>query len=398
MPVDPQVRVLETVHDTKTDTRETLAHARQQVDERGLEDYYVVDVDAHREPTANWAEVLEYMENPVMRYNSEFRLKQGRGQQYVNASSPVGYSAQDMFGRVPHQGGQNEPIDDETVHREVALTRRSMDALGINEQVIFPTALLGLGLSPVAQGEAEVAYAYSRWFVEHILPEEPRIKFMPFLPFRSPEMCLRIIDETAGKPGVVGYLVTSLRYDPVWHNNYMPIYARLQELDYPLAFHAGPTWDDDWMKTMNRFISMHAISFVHPNIVHMTNWIVNGLPERFPNLKVIWIESGLAWVPFLMQRLDSEFLKRTNEAPLLKRLPSDYMREMFYTSQPMERDNHDLLESTFKAINAETQLLYSSDWPHWDFDLPSSIYDLPFVSEQGKRNILGENARKLFNL
>lgn len=398
MPIDPQVRVLESVHDTRTDTRETLAHAIHQVDERGLDDYYVVDVDAHREPNANWAEVLEYMENPVMRYNSLERLNSGRGQQYVNASSPVGYSSQDMFGRVPHQGGQNELIDDDSVHREVALTRRAMDALGIDEQVIFPTVLLGLGLSPVAQGEAEVALAYSRWFVERILPEEPRIKFMPFLPFRSPEMCLRIIDETAGKPGVVGYLVTSLRYDPVWHNKYMPIYARLQELGYPLAFHAGPTWDDDWMKTMNRFISMHAISFVHPNIVHMTNWIVNGLPERFPNLKVIWIESGLAWVPFLMQRLDSEFLKRTNEAPLLKRLPSDYMREMFYTSQPMERDNHDLLESTFKAINAETQLLYASDWPHWDFDLPSSIYDLPFLSEQGKRNILGENARKLYNL
>ena len=75
------------------------------------------------------------------------------------------------------------------------------------------------------------------------------------------------------------------------------------------------------MKTMNRFLSMHAISFVHCNIVHMTNWLMNGLPERFPRLKVIWVESGLAWVPFLMQRLDHEYLKRTSEAPLLKRPP-----------------------------------------------------------------------------
>ena len=43
-------------------------------------------------------------------------------------------------------------------------------------------------------------------------------------------------------------------------------------------------------------------------------------------------------------------------------------------------------------INAETQLLYSSDYPHWDMDLPSTIYDLPFLSEQAKRNILGGNA------
>jgi hypothetical protein len=61
-------------------------------------------------------------------------------------------------------------------------------------------------------------------------------------------------------------------------------------------------------------------------------------------------------------------------------------------------ENRDVLELTFKHMNAESQLLYSSDYPHWDMDLPSTIYDLPFLSEQGRRNILGENARKLFNL
>jgi hypothetical protein len=49
-------------------------------------------------------------------------------------------------------------------------------------------------------------------------------------------------------------------------------------------------------------------------------------------------------------------------------------------------------------INAETQLLYSSDYPHWDFDLPSTIYDLPFLSEKAKHNILGGNAARLFKL
>ena len=51
-----------------------------------------------------------------------------------------------------------------------------------------------------------------------------------------------------------------------------------------------------------------------------------------------------------------------------------------------------------EAFNAETQLLYASDWPHWDFDAPSSITTLPFLSEQAKRNILGLNAARIFNL
>jgi hypothetical protein len=152
------------------------------------------------------------------------------------------------------------------------------------------------------------------------------------------------------------------------------------------------------MMQINRFIGMHAISFVHFSILHMTNWVLNGLPERFPKLKLIWIESGLAWVPFLMQRLDSEFLMRSSEAPLLKRRPSEYMREMFFTSQPLETSNLDLTEATFKAVNAESQLLFSSDWPHWDFNPPNSITNLPFLSKQQKRNILGLNAARLFNL
>jgi hypothetical protein len=42
--------------------------------------------------------------------------------------------------------------------------------------------------------------------------------------------------------------------------------------------------------------------------------------------------------------------------------------------------------------------MYSSDWPHWDFDVPARIAGLPFLSEQAKRNILGENARRVFRL
>jgi predicted TIM-barrel fold metal-dependent hydrolase len=49
-------------------------------------------------------------------------------------------------------------------------------------------------------------------------------------------------------------------------------------------------------------------------------------------------------------------------------------------------------------INAETQLLYASDWPHFDFDLPSSIIDQPFLSTEAKKNILGLNAARVFGL
>jgi uncharacterized protein len=91
-------------------------------------------------------------------------------------------------------------------------------------------------------------------------------------------------------------------------------------------------------------------------------------------------------------------MMRSSEAPLLKRRPSEYMAEMYYSSQPLERSNLELTEATFKAMKAESQLLFASDWPHWDFDLPNSITTLPFLNEEAKRNILGLNAARLFNL
>jgi predicted TIM-barrel fold metal-dependent hydrolase len=66
--------------------------------------------------------------------------------------------------------------------------------------------------------------------------------------------------------------------------------------------------------------------------------------------------------------------------------------------QPMEATNLKLLEGTLEAIRADTQLLYASDWPHWDFDVPAKVFDLPFLDERAKRNILGLNAARVFNL
>jgi len=64
----------------------------------------------------------------------------------------------------------------------------------------------------------------------------------------------------------------------------------------------------------------------------------------------------------------------------------------------MEIQDYNAMETTFRMINAETQLVYSSDYPHWDFDLPATIWDLPFLSEKAKHNILGGTAARLFKL
>jgi uncharacterized protein len=384
-----------TIH---SDTREILANARRDIGRYGLHDYFIVDVDSHHVELDSWDEILNYIEDPVLRRSGLSMAEMWPNAKRVALSNhPPGLTFQDVGGRIPHQAQLAERVDPAAgEHRDLTLVRRAMESMGISLQVVFPQPMLEIGLHPNPDVETQLIMAYNRWFTERILQQEQRVKSLLALPFNSPAECLRTIREFGEKPGVVGFLVTSQRQAPVFSNDYIPVYRELEARGLPLGFHAGPDYSVG--RQMNRFISVHAMSFVTCNMVHLTNWVINGLPERFPRLKVIWIESGLAWLPFMMQRLDHEYLMRQSEAPLLKRLPSDYMREMYYTSQPMESTSPKLLEATFDAINAGTQLLYASDWPHWDFDVPGRIAGLQFLSEQQKRNILGENARRLFRL
>ncbi|MCZ6876738.1 MAG: amidohydrolase family protein [Acidobacteria bacterium] len=384
--------------DVHTDTRDILAHARQQADERNFEDYFIVDIDAHHMETTSWHEIIRYIEDPVIRAQALEYQQFRTGAPPYGLSGDFGLRYQGVGGRIPHTDNRLEKVEEKDVHPDVILTRRAIESLGLDYMVVFPTAMLFLGVHPQPEMEVLLGRAYNRWLAERILPGDKRIKSFMFLPFNDPEASLRTVEEFSEVKGSIGFIITSTRYKPVHHNHYMKVYAALEEREMPLCFHAGYYWQDASMLQMNRFIGMHALSFVICNLVHMTNWVLNGLPERFPRLKIIWMESGLAWLPFLMQRLDHEYMMRTSEAPLLKKPPSEYMREMFFSSQPIETDHPKALELTFEMINAETQLLYSSDWPHWDFDLPSVIFDLPFLSEQARRNILGENARRLFKL
>ncbi len=384
---------------TRTDSREILANAHRDIDRYKLHDYFIVDVDSHHVEFDSWSEILEHIENPVLRHNAKALAESWpRAKQLAFHNHMAGLTFQDVFGRIPHQAELGEPVEASDVHRDITLIRRAMDSMGIQIQVVFPQPMLEIGSHPEPDIATALTFAYNRWFTRTILQHEKRVKVLLSLPFHDPEACLKTIQEFAETPGVIGFMITSQRRASVHHNSYMRVYKALEEHGLPLAFHAGPTWGDSMTSTMNRFLAVHSMSFVTCNMTHMANWIVNGLPERFPKLKVLWVESGLAWVPFMMQRLDHEYLMRQSDAPLLKRLPSEYMQEMYYTSQPLEATNMDLLQSTFKAVHAETQVMYASDWPHWDFDVPARIAGLPFLQEQAKRNILGETARKLFRL
>ncbi len=376
-------------------TTRLLAHARQQAHQRNFDDIMIVDVDAHHYESENYAEILPFMENDVLRQLTVSGRAKGR---HNIVPSQSGFT-QDMGGRVTRYPLRSSEKTEPGRLRDVQLGERWMDAMGVDYSCLFPTGMLNIGLHPQKEMEVDLCWAYNRWLTEKVLPEAGgRMYSMLCLPFSDPDACLRHVETFGHRPHVTGFMVTTVRTLPVYDNAYMKVYRAMEERGLALAFHSGPNWTEPVFKSCNRFISVHALGFTFYNILHLTNWVINGLGERFPKLPVIWVEAGLAWIPFLMQRLDHDYMLRPSECPTLKKKPSDYMRDMYYSSQPMEIQDMQALECTFRMINAETQLLYSSDYPHWDFDLPSTIYDLPFLSEKAKHNILGGTAARLFKL
>jgi predicted TIM-barrel fold metal-dependent hydrolase len=372
-----------------------LANASAQATQRGLDKMLIVDADFHQTETQSWAEILNYLDSDVLQH---FLKVGGRGKYWIPAAVTTN-DIQEVAGRIRPQRTRDDDAGTWGAEREVRLTAETMDAMGTDYVMSFPTALLSLGMNPMVELEAPIARAHARWITEDVLARDPRILTMLYLPFNDPKACVELVEEFGDRPGVAGFMITTVRTRPVYHRDYTPLYKALEERGLPLGFHTAFSYHERTMEQFNKFISVHTLGFPYYNMVHLINWIINGLPERFPKLKVMWIEAGLAWIPFLMQRLDHEYMMRSSEAPLLQRLPSDYMRDMFYTSQPMEaHGNLKALEVTFEMMNAKRQLLYASDWPHWDFDLPSRIYDLPFLDDESRRRILGLNAKELFGL
>jgi len=377
------------------DTTTLLSHAARQARQRKYQDYLIVDVDSHHYENESFREIAQYIEDPVLRQQALASGSRRSAAGFLGG----GVGNQDMSGRVTRYHTRALEKTPPGEQRDATLTRRWMDACGIDIAMLFPTPLLLLATHPVLNVQILYTRAYNKWLTEVVLPREPRLRTMLCLPFSDPDESYRMAKEYVGKKGVSGFLVPAVFNVPVHDNRFMKLYAMLEEAGMPIAFHGAQNWSDRAFASMNRFLGVHALGFVFYNMIHMTNWLVNGLPERFPKLKVIWMESGLAWLPFMIQRLDNEYMMRSNECPSLKARPGEYIKKMYYAAQPMERpEDLSALQQTFKMIDAENQLMYASDYPHWDFDLPSVIFDLPFLSDTGRRNIMGETAKKVFNL
>jgi predicted TIM-barrel fold metal-dependent hydrolase len=124
--------------------------------------------------------------------------------------------------------------------------------------------------------------------------------------------------------------------------------------------------------------------------------VCQGVFERFPSLMVVITEGGFAWLPDVMWRLDKDWRSVRDEVPWVKRLPSEYIFDhVRFTTQPFpEPDDPEHLRALCEIVHADRTLVFSSDYPHWDFDSP--LRALNALPDEWRERIRGGTARELY--
>ena len=114
----------------------------------------------------------------------------------------------------------------------------------------------------------------------------------------------------------------------------------------------------------------------------MTNLILSGMFDRHPDLKMVSVESGVGWIPFILEALDYEMAENApQELAQLKKPPSEYFRSNLYATFWFE-NNRNKLPDLIEAVG-EDNILFETDFPH-----PTCLYPTPLDTVAAKMTTL----------
>lgn len=240
-----------------------------------------------------------------------------------------------------------------------------------------------------------LATAYNDWLVENWLDQDARLRGSITIAAQVPEAAAEEIHRRAEHPSFVQVLLPASSRVVFGVSYYHPIFAAAEEHGLPVAFHQTggtatsvgyPPYYIEWHTAISQAWQCQLLGL-----------IFHGVLDKFPELTVVLVESGWTWLPALMWRADLNYKSLRREVPWVKEKPSTYMSERIrITTHPTEdtEDPRDLYRM-FEMIGNDSILLFSSDYPHWDFDSPLTSLPAAF-SKDLRRKVLYTNALDVY--
>jgi predicted TIM-barrel fold metal-dependent hydrolase len=392
----------------------------------------VVDADGHTmEPDDLWVERMDHMrggdwiprkvvEDEVYETTYVGGVVRGGGRELQDAmAAAVGMTARefhDLLASLRVPGGYDP-------HARVA----DMDRDGIDVAVVYPSLGLFFGPSDPIPALHDIDFvtdcqrAYNEWVAEYCAAYPSRLFAMAAVPLQDVDRAVAEAERAVGKLGLKGVFIRPSAYIdelPLNHSVYDRFWAACQDLDVPVTLHPGVHVDtpgacrtfklvaesENMMVTNMAMDELHggsglgqAVGNAVDMIVSLGRLLMGGVCERFPRLRLLFLEAGGGWIPTQLQRMDEQVKAFPLEKRWLTLLPSEYFRRQCWAGFEPEEWN---LAACAEWLGAD-RILWASDYPHPEFH-PEVVKELreaiSVLGDDDQRRILGQNAIAAYKL
>jgi uncharacterized protein len=270
----------------------------------------------------------------------------------------------------------------------------------IDTMVLYPS--LGLCTPTLEDPKFAAGFArlYNEWIADYCRSSNGRLHGIAVTPIEHGEVAIEIMREAKDLGLVATHIPPALKTRNLDHPDLDPFYAAAVELGMPLGIHGAPGvhLPKIGVDRFTNYIQVHCVSFPFDQMAAMTALVSGGVFDRHPKLRVAFLEAGVGWVPYWMDRFDEKWEKRTAETPRSELLPSEYVKagRCYFTCEGEESALPLFLERFGNRC-----VMYASDYPHWDTGWPNTareILERADLTSDTKERIMSLNAREFYHL
>lgn len=281
----------------------------------------------------------------------------------------------------------------------------AMDGEGLDVAILFRTSPMHTNEDFEPEYANDFCRAWNDWAADFSKENPKRLKPSALITLHDVSLAVEEARRAVTELGAVGL---SLCPEPIngrqIHDFYFDaLWAEAERLGVPICFH--PPAAPRQLQVAERFVG-------HPNqhllvaplrnpvelILAVSSFCAGGVLERFPNLRVAFLEGNCSWLPWLLYRLDEYWELQGSLADVpLRQKPSDYFRQQCFISADVDEG---LVVDVIDYLG-DDNIVFSTDYPHIDSRWPHAVdtfLSLPGISEKSKRKILWDNCTRLYNL
>ena len=347
--------------------------------------FNLIDCDIHHTPVED-ANLFQYLERQYVEYVKDFG----------SMMPGVGYT------NLPRKGTRGDLwVDDKTVPGTDPglVVTQHLDRYGI-ERGILTGGPYGAAVHPMVDYASAYCRAFNDWTREVWCDRDARFRASVHVAPADPWQAAAEIDARASDRRFVQVILPAGTRMPYGNRLYYPIYAAAERAGMPVCVHFGAEGAGfASAPTAAGFPSYYfEMRMARPQIAmaHVASLIGEGVFEKFPGLKFLFVEHDTFWVPGYMWHMDADWKAIRDYSPWIKRPPSEYLREHIrFGTQPIEEPpTRADLNKLIEWMHGDEILVYASDFPHWDWDEPTTV--LPGINKAMRRRIFAGNAAALY--